>query len=61
MREKYTNFKINKEYHDLRKAILGEERYHNRRYLDPGNPKSSKKDFYYPNILKYFDKHYNKS
>jgi hypothetical protein len=60
MKERYTNFKVNQEFHVLRKAVLGEERYHWRRYLDPGNHKSSKKDFYNTNIFKYFDKHYNK-
>jgi hypothetical protein len=28
------------------------------RYLDPGNPKSSRKDFYSPNIVAQFDKSY---
>jgi hypothetical protein len=27
-------------------------------YLDPGNPKSSLKDFYNPNIIAEFDKAY---
>lgn len=30
------------------------------RYLDPGNPKSAKKDFYNANILNEFDKYYTK-
>jgi hypothetical protein len=30
----------------------------NTRYLDPGNPKRSRKDFYNPNILREFDKNY---
>jgi len=30
----------------------------NTRYLDPGNPKSSRKDFYKPNIMSQFDKVY---
>ena len=58
---RYTNFKVNQKFHDLRKAVFGEKKYINRRYLDPDNPKSSKKDFYNTNILQYFDKHYNKS
>ncbi len=28
------------------------------RYLNPGNPKSSRKDFYNPNIVPEFDRHY---
>ena len=31
------------------------------RYLDPQNPNSQKKDFYSPNILNVFDKHYIRS
>jgi hypothetical protein len=61
MKERYSNFKVNQEFHDLRKAVIEEERYVKRRYLDPGNPRSSKKDFYNTNILKYFDSHYKKS
>jgi hypothetical protein len=30
------------------------------RYLDPGNPKSSRKDFYNPNIVAEFDKAYTR-
>jgi hypothetical protein len=30
------------------------------RYLDPGNPKSSKKPFFDPNIVTEFDKHYTR-
>jgi hypothetical protein len=61
MKGRYTNFKLNQEFHDLRKSVFGEKQYHRRRYLDPGNHRSSKKDFYNTNILKYFDIYYNKS
>lgn len=37
---------------------MKDARYSMARYLDPDNPKSGKKEFYSPNILKEFDKHY---
>jgi hypothetical protein len=58
--ERYEDFKINSDYHTIRKALLGDSRFANVRYLDPGNPKSSKKPFFNPNILNEMDKHYTK-
>lgn len=60
-RERYLDFKINPQYHSLRKQIIPDERFCNTRYLDPGNPKSGKKDFYDPNVLQFFDRHYTKA
>ncbi len=60
-RERYSDFKMNAQYHSLRQAIITDERYCKRRYLDPGNPKSGKKDFFDPNILQYFDEHYTRA
>lgn len=58
--QRYIDFKINQKYHDLRKSIFYDQRYVNRRYLDPENPKSIKKDFFNSNILRFFDKHYTR-
>jgi hypothetical protein len=55
---KYENFKTDKKYHDLRKSLLSNEKYCKTRRLDPGNHKSPKKDFFSPNILDEFNKHY---
>jgi hypothetical protein len=60
MKDRYKDFKMVKKFHDLRKAVLGDTRYVYRRYLDPAKPQSGKKDFYNPNIIQYFDKHYSK-
>ena len=60
MKERYKDFKIVTEFHELRKAVLGDERYVKRRYLDPAKPQSGKKDFYNPRILNYFDKYYSR-
>jgi hypothetical protein len=59
-RQRYNGFKVNKEYHDRRKALLNDKRYCHVRELDPGNPKSAKKFFFSPNILKEMDKHYQR-
>ena len=60
LKERYTDFKQDKKFHDLRKPLREKEKYFKARYLDPGNPKSPKKDFYNPNVLIIFDKHYTK-
>ena len=60
LRKRYPNFVENQTYHKVRKSLEKLEKYCNPRYLDPGNPKSSKKNFYNPNILKEFDKHYKR-
>jgi hypothetical protein len=60
LRARYTDFKANQEYHDIRMPLKRDERYVKVRHLDPGNPRSSKKAFYNPNILKEFDKHYSR-
>ncbi len=57
---RYSDFAINHEYHRIRKGLEKDNRLCNPRYLDPGNPKSSRKNFYNPNILKEFDKHYKR-
>lgn len=55
---RYSNFKENDKFHKLRKALAADPRYMKTRYLDPGNPKSSRKDFYNPNIVAEFDRAY---
>jgi hypothetical protein len=61
LRARYTDFKANQKYHDIRMPLKSDERYVKVRHLDPGNPKSSKKAFYNPNIFKEFDKHYSRA
>lgn len=60
-RSRYRGFKIDQKYHNLRKRLLADARYGMTRYLDPGNPRSSKKAFFNNNILTEFDKVYRKS
>ncbi len=58
LRIRYIDFKENDKYHSLRKKLGADPQFKNTRYLDPGNAKSSRKDFYSPNIIPEFDKAY---
>jgi len=58
--KRYSDFKQNQEYHELRKPLKGDPTYVRERYLDPGNPRSAKKEFYSPNVLNVFDRHYTR-
>ena len=60
LQNRYSNFKITTKYHEIRKDLEQIKKYCNEWFLDPGNPKSAKKNFYNPNILKEFDKHYKR-
>jgi hypothetical protein len=55
---RYGDFKRDSKFHGLRKPLVNDARYAHSRFLDPGNPKSGRKDFYSPAILDVFDKHY---
>lgn len=55
---RYKNFLQNKRYHEIRKALKSDERLVRTRFLDPKSSKGPKKEFYNPNIVAEFDKHY---
>jgi len=59
-KKRYSDFKQVQKYHDIRKSLLKDKRFGDLRFLDPGNPKSSKKPFFNPNILQELDRHYTK-
>jgi hypothetical protein len=61
LKSRFGDFKQDSRFHSVRKPLLADERFATSRYLDPGNTKSAKKDFYSPNIVAVFDKHYTKS
>ena len=61
LQKRYSDFKVTAKYHSLRCALMKDANYCMSRFLDPGNPKSAKKDFYSPNVLNEFDKHYTKA
>ena len=58
--KRYANFKVDKKYHEIRKALLKDKRFGEVRYLDPGNTKSAKKPFFNPNIMQELDKYFAK-
>ncbi|MEO0071322.1 MAG: ATP-binding protein [candidate division WOR-3 bacterium] len=59
LKKRYSNFKVNRAYHNLRKKLKTQNEFCFTRALDPNNPKSAKKDFYSKEILKEFDKAYS--
>ena len=61
-RARYSDFKCDKKYHEIRKSLCQDEDnvLCKIRYLDPGNNKSSSKPFFNPDILEEFDKHYTR-
>lgn len=58
LRTRYSDFLANNHFHKLRKPLQTDERFCKPRLLDPGNPNGTRKDFYNPNIVAEFDKHY---
>lgn len=58
--ERYSDFKYDRKFHGLRKPLVGDARYAYSRFLDPGNPKSGRKEFYSPAIFDVLDKHYTR-
>lgn len=58
--ERYADFKQDSKFHKVRKPLAVDGRYVHARYLDPGNPKSGRKDFYSPAIFDVLDEHYTR-
>ena len=59
-RERYSDFMVNHNYHQIRKSLEGDTRYVYLRLLDPGNPESTHKAFFNANILTKLDEHFTK-
>jgi hypothetical protein len=59
-RERYHGFKVNDEYHQIRRNLEDDERFARVRYLDPANSRSLKKTFYNPDILSELDTHFTR-
>ncbi|SOZ15569.1 conserved hypothetical protein [Cupriavidus taiwanensis] len=60
MAARYSDFKQNKQFHDLRIPLLEDEKYAKVRYLDLENKAGPKKPYFNANILQVFDEHYTK-
>jgi len=61
LNKRYSDFKANQQFHNIRKPLMKIKKYCRTRLLDPNNIKSPKKDWYGTEIFKEFDKHYTKS
>ncbi len=59
-RERYANFKVVSQFHNLRKSLLNNPKYSMTKKLDYDNPKSAKKDWYSRAVFTVFDAHYKK-
>lgn len=60
LRGRYTNFKQNKEFWDLKNKFEQSEKCSGVRYLDYYNKKGTQKRYYSPEMIKEFDKVYQK-
>lgn len=57
---RYSDFKINARYHEIRKQLEKDKKFAYERFLNPKNQNGGKKIFYNSNIQKEFDKNYTK-
>ncbi len=60
LKNRYSDFKMNSQFNKVKQELVKNIKFCHPRYLDPKNPKSSKKDFYSRSIIKEFDNHYTK-
>lgn len=60
LKKRYSDFKMNAEYHDLRAKLMKDKKFCHQRLYNPAKPKSGSKPFFNPNIIKEFDKKYTK-
>lgn len=61
LNKRYSDFKVNKKYHDLRASISVDKRFAHIRIFNPKNPDGGQKILFNPNVVKdFFDKHYSK-
>ncbi len=62
LRLRYSDFKQNSKYHEIRRGIESMKKFHRIRYLDPQkNNGGTNKKFYNAGIFTEFDKHYTRS
>ena len=60
LKGRYIDFKQNDKFYKIKTNLEQDEKYAKARFLDINNPKSSKKTYYSPEIIKEFDKDYHK-
>jgi hypothetical protein len=57
---RYSDFKANPRFYEIKKALMKDQKYSRTRYLNHKTQKGIKQDFYSKVIIKEFDKHYTK-
>lgn len=60
LKKRYSDFKLDKNFYDLKKRLEHDLRFSAERLLDPDKPTGQTKRFYCPDIMKEFDAHYTK-
>lgn len=58
---RYADFKANTTFHNLKKPMLGDDKYQIVRFLNPKKPLGIQQTFWSPNVFIVFDQHYNKA
>jgi hypothetical protein len=58
IRQRYSDFIENQDYHKIRKPLESQRQYCYARLFHPGNPRSGVKRFYSAKMLEEFDKYY---
>ena len=58
-RKRYSDFKVNSKYHEIRMPLHGNPKYSITRKLDPDNPKSSKQEWFSEAVFTALDNHYS--
>lgn len=61
LRARYSNFKANQAYHEIRQPLEENPMFCHERHLNPDNPAGGLKRFYSPNVIAKFDLHYQKT
>ena len=59
-KEKYSDFKQNKDFNKLMRKIKTNDKLYHERKLEPENPKSLKKPWYSSNIWQVLDEYYTR-
>lgn len=55
---RYGNFSQNNKFHEIKKSIMGNQKFSITKKLDPDNPKSAKQSWYSEAVFNELDKHY---
>ena len=60
LKDRYSDFKVNKKYHELRKTLEGSQEFCFHYPLNPMNPEGATKPLFSAKVFEEFDKNYQK-